>query len=96
MAYLEGIKQDLQSSMAELDRVINKSASVKKVTETLLEFDFTVTDTLSNSDLDSLMWKAEGYTIFQPVEGTMKNLLSSGNLNLIQNQLKASPKTQTV
>ena len=42
-------------------------------------------DTLDNGILDSLIMRSRGYTIFMTSEATIKDLISSGNLNLISN-----------
>ncbi len=85
ISYLSGVKQDLESSLSELDRVIKKSSNVKNITTALLDIKPEKGINIPEEILDSMMFYAEGYTIFQPAKGTMQDLISSGNLNLLSN-----------
>ena len=79
--YLIGLKNDLESSQSELNRVIEKTDRVRNITTSLLEYK--EENNIPEEVLDSMIFRADGYTIFIPAEGTINDLISSGNLNII-------------
>lgn len=83
--YLSSLKQDFNETKRDLTRVTDKTESVKKITNLLLSLQGNPMDTLDNGILDSLIMRSRGYTIFMTSEATIKDLISSGNLNLISN-----------
>ena len=83
--YLSGMKLDFQETKKELDRVISKTDRVRKVTYTLLSMDNAERDTVSPKLMDSLLVRSTGYTIFMTSQATIRDLIGSGNLDLITN-----------
>ncbi|MEM9050967.1 MAG: DUF6090 family protein [Bacteroidota bacterium] len=82
--YLESFKHDLESDIVELERVIEKSTRVSQRADSLLmyltsaEIDFSI-------KYDRYVFSLTGFTIYLSQEGTVQDIIGSGNLNLITN-----------
>ena len=83
--YLSALKSNLEDSQEELDRVINKTKRVETTAINLLNLANNIDD-FSDLEMDSMLISTMGYTIFMTSESTIRELISSGNLNLIQNE----------
>jgi len=83
--YLTGMKLDFQDTKRELERVIGKTDRVRKLTYTLLSMDKAERETTSSQVMDSLIVRSTGYTIFMTSQATIRDLIGSGNLDLITN-----------
>jgi len=83
--YLSGMKLDFQDTKRELERVIGKTDRVRKLTYTLLSMDKAERETTSSQVMDSLIVRSTGYTIFMTSQATIRDLIGSGNLDLITN-----------
>ena len=82
---LTQLKGEFQVTQKELSRVIAKTSDVEKITNLLLSLKEISTESISNEELDSLILRSRGYTIFMSSESTIIELISTGNLGLIRN-----------
>ena len=83
--YLVDLKESLQSTKSELQRVIDKSHLSYMASDTLdrilfdkAEIPFVTMDTIINSTM--------GYTIYSPNSGMINEIMNSGNLELFENK----------
>ncbi len=83
--YLSQLKEEFKLTRKELSRVIRKTSDVERITNLLLSIQETSSDSMSNDELDSLILRSRGYTILMSSESTIVELISTGNLGLIQN-----------
>ena len=83
--YLSQLKGEFQVTQKELSRVITKTGDVEKITNLLLSLKEISTESISTEELDSLILRSRGYTIFMSSESTIIELISTGNLGLIRN-----------
>lgn len=83
--YLSQLKEEFKLTRKELSRVIRKTGDVERITNLLLSIQETSSDSMSNDELDSLILRSRGYTILMSSESTIVELISTGNLGLIQN-----------
>jgi hypothetical protein len=83
--YLSGMKSDFEQTKRELHRVIQKTARIQKVSYNLLSLDKSSRESLPSSHIDSLIDNSTGYTIFMTSQATIRDLVGSGNLDLISN-----------
>lgn len=83
--YLEQYQHDLETNLIELDRVISKQQKTIKSADLLYEVH---KGRKSVQPFDSLQYNildVANYTLFMSEEGTINDILGSGNLSLIQN-----------
>lgn len=83
--YLKGLKQNLVDSREELIRVIEESQETEKSLFELVEMVKRGVENLSNQEIDSLIFSGMSYTIFQSRQGVIDELISSGQVSIIEN-----------
>ena len=84
-SYLLGFKSDIQNSLKELDRVINKSEMASMAADSILKMKRGEIDTLNLSNFVRCVLKANGYTAYIVQQGTIDDIKGSGNLDVIKN-----------
>lgn len=83
--YLKGLKQNLLDSRKELDRVIEESMVTVSALNNLVN-EVRKSDTqMSHQDIDSLLMYGMSYTKFQSRQGVIDELISSGQVSIIDN-----------
>jgi len=85
--YLSGLKTDLNQSKTALIRVINKTQRVAKTADTFLTLIKRNGDALSQIQIDSLSGGCAGFTVFMPREGVINDIIGSGKLDMIKNNV---------
>jgi len=83
--YLNRLTEDLEKDLADLDIEINKRLDkaevAKKMTLELADVDYQLKRNLKEEDINLIIY---GWTQFYPNNNTYLELLSTGNLNLIE------------
>lgn len=85
LAYLQSFHQDLERNLRELDRVIQKSENVVVASDSLIALSSKGLSQLPAGGLNPLMDGLLGYTKHMTRQGTIEDLLGSGNLEVIRN-----------
>lgn len=83
--FLKSFKIDLEANLKELERVIKKSELVKVRANRILEYKRGDIDSLTLTQLDTLVMTISGYTMFLSQDGTIEDIIGSGSLNIIKN-----------
>lgn len=83
--YLKSYKTDLEANRDEFQRVIEKSNHTIVVADSLLKMATGRIDHIDLGDMGRLLVEASGYTNFLNQGGTVKEVIESGNLNVIKN-----------
>ncbi|NQZ77012.1 MAG: hypothetical protein HRT61_13055 [Ekhidna sp.] len=84
-SYLKEYKRDLEVNIAELDRVTKRATYTSQVCDSLMGHIIQDTLELSDEAISILILESVYYTVFTAHESTIRDLLSSGNLELIGN-----------
>lgn len=82
---LESYKIDLQSNIKELERVIQKSEITQSASDSVLAYHQSKIKDVSLEQLEELIMKATGFTVYKTNEGTVQDVLGSGVLGIITN-----------
>lgn len=85
LGYLEGFQRDLGRNLMELDRVIEKSGLAHQGADSLLTGLALDTAGVPSEKLLRYLPQISGYTVFLGFDGTLEDLLGSGNLAVIRN-----------
>lgn len=85
LAYLESFQRDLERNVAELDRVIEKSGNVYRDADALIQVVAGAADEVRSDTVADFLSGIHGYTVFLGFDGTLEDLLGSGNLAVIRN-----------
>lgn len=83
--YLTSLKSDIEDSLKELGRVINKTEEVRMAVRGVLEYSKTEKEDIPIALVDSLIQETFGYTIAMTNEGTIQDIKGSGDLKVIRN-----------
>ena len=83
--YLDALKADFEKSIMALNRVIRKTTRVSKGADTLAGLIKNQGHELTAIQIDTLMDVSTGFTVFMPSEGVIKDIISSGKLDMIKN-----------
>ena len=83
--FLKSFKTDLLANKEELNRVIKKAEYTFISSDSILQFKRGELDTLSLMSFAYCMTDATGFTVFQTQEGTIQDIMGSGNLGIIKN-----------
>ncbi|MCZ4407481.1 DUF6090 family protein [Cryomorphaceae bacterium 1068] len=82
---LRSFQTDIAASIRELDRVIEKSKITALAADSILSIHRDQSESIEPSDMGELMMTLTGYTSFASQDGTVSDILGSGNLDIIQN-----------
>jgi hypothetical protein len=87
-AYLLSLQSEFKTNLSKLDRTISENKELMQNIEELLTlFDSNVLDTISDKEISDIMFSFFGSSVsYQPSKGVLTDIISSGNLNLIQNE----------
>jgi len=82
---LDELKSDFSYNKAELNRNIKKANKLASYCDSLLLIFDLPKEEVDLNKLSSFTRRLSGYSTFNPSNGALNNLLSSGNLNIIKN-----------
>ncbi len=85
LTYLQSFQQDLERNLTELDRVLEKSNNIIQSSDSLMALGSQGLSDLPPGSLNSLMDGLLGYTKHMTRQGTIEDLLGSGDLEVIRN-----------
>lgn len=85
MQFLKNFKSDLLANKTELERVLIKAHQTTLYADSILQYKKGILDTLSLMSFTGCMMNATGFTVYQSQEGTIQDILGSGNLDIITN-----------
>ncbi|MBT8300633.1 MAG: hypothetical protein KJO63_04835 [Maribacter sp.] len=85
--YLSDLKTDLKQSQTSLNRVIKKTDGVAKTIDTLVALIKTNNEALTAPQIDSLTIRSTGFTVLMPSEGVINDIIGSGKLDMIKNNV---------
>jgi hypothetical protein len=83
--YLQALQQDLEQNLLELDRVIEKSGGVLRACDSIFDYSKRIPHRIPGDSLLKYMGKISGYTKHMTQQGTIQDLMGSGNLAVILN-----------
>ena len=83
--FLERFKEDLTNSKDELVRVIKKTELVFTSADSILKLKREEIDIIPLNDFVGCIMDGTGFTVYQTQEGTIQDIMGSGNLDLIKN-----------
>lgn len=83
--FLKNFKTDLLANQKELKRVIEKTEVTSVSADSILQHKRGELDSLNLISFVSCMMNATGFTVYQSQEGTIKDILGSGKLDIITN-----------
>jgi len=83
--FLEGFKKDLLANKIELNRVIEKTDKTSNSSDSILQFQRGDIEALNLRSFIRCMMNATGFTVYQTQEGTIQDIMGSGNLDVIRN-----------
>ena len=83
--FLKSFKVDLLANKVELNRVIEKTENTSKSSDSILRYKRGELESLSLYSFMGCMMDATGFTVYITQEGTIKDILGSGNLGIIKN-----------
>lgn len=82
---LMSFKKDLEENIIELERVIKKSKNTSSKADSILMLQKKEIEDVTLPKLLNLIMDATGFTIYSTHEGTVQDILGSGNLDIIKN-----------
>lgn len=83
--FIESFKNDLLVNKTELNRVIEKSEITSKISDSILKLQRGELDDFNIEVFVSCVMNATGFTVYKTQEGTIKDIMGSGQLDVIQN-----------
>ena len=83
--YLVSFKNDLFANITELERVIQKSEFTSNKADSVLKFRNNEIDDIALPELIRFIMGASGFTVYASHEGTIQDVIGSGNLDIIKN-----------
>ena len=83
--FLEGFKKDLLANKIELNRVIEKTDKTSNSSDSILQFQRGDIEALNLRSFIRCIMNATGFTVYQTQEGTIQDIMGSGNLDVIRN-----------
>ena len=86
--YLLSLQSEFQTNLNKINESISENKVLMIDIEQMLTlFDNNVRDTISDKEISDIMFSIFGNTVsYQPSKGVLTDIISSGNLNLIQNE----------
>ncbi|MEM5566086.1 DUF6090 family protein [Psychroserpens sp. AS72] len=86
--YLLSLQTEFKTNLKKInDCIIENEARINSVEKMLTLFDVDVSDTTSDKTISDIMFSIfGGEATYQPSKGVLTDIISSGNLNLIQNE----------
>ncbi|MFT5229074.1 MAG: hypothetical protein ACI9EV_002227 [Urechidicola sp.] len=86
--YLSSLKAEFQTNMKKIDDCLARTTERMHASEDMLAlFDKNIIDTTSSTTLSNILYGAlSGSATYTPSKGVLTDIISSGNLNLIQNE----------
>jgi hypothetical protein len=85
LAYLREFHQDIRRNLEELDRVIEKSGRTTRACDSVIAYSKKDLGDVSDGRLLNFSDALLGYTKHMTQEGTIEDLMGSGNLGVIKN-----------
>jgi len=87
-AYLLSLQSEFKTNLSKVNRTISANKELLNDIEKMLTlFDNNVRDTISDKKISDIMYSIFGNSVsYQPSKGVLTDIISSGNLNLIQNE----------
>ena len=87
-AYLLSLQSEFKTNLSKVNRTISENKELMNNIEQMLTlFDSNVRDTISDKGISDIMYSIFGNSVsYQPSKGVLTDIISSGNLNLIQNE----------
>jgi hypothetical protein len=87
-AYLLSLQSEFKTNLSKVNSTISKNKELMNNIEQMLTlFDSNVRDTISDKGISDIMYSIFGSSVsYQPSKGVLTDIISSGNLNLIQNE----------
>jgi len=82
---LKGFKEDLHANIIELNRVIKKTEDTSSSADSILQFKRGDLGILNLKSFVACLMDATGFTVYQTQEGTIQDIIGSGNLDVISN-----------
>jgi len=83
--YLVSFKNDLFANITELERVIQKSEITSNKADSILKFQNNEIDDIALPELIHFIMGASDFTVYGTQEGTIQDVIGSGNLDIIKN-----------
>ena len=86
--YLLSLRTEYETNLIKINKSIKENKErVNSVEEMLTLFDTNVRDTISDKAISNVMYSVfSSEATFEPSKGVLTDIISSGNLNLIQNE----------
>jgi len=86
--YLLSLQNEFQTNLNKINEIISENKNLMNDIEQMLTlFDNNVLDTISDKEISDIMYSIFGNTVsYRPSKGVLTDIISSGNLNLIQNE----------
>ena len=82
---LISFKKDIEENIIELERVIKKSKNTSSKADSILMLQKNEIENITLPKLLDLIMEATGFTIYSTHEGSVQDILGSGNLDIIKN-----------
>ena len=83
--FLKNFKADLLTNKLELERVIKKTERTIIYADSILQHKKGALESLSLFSFTNCIMNASGFTVYKSQEGTIQDILGSGNLDVISN-----------
>ena len=86
--YLLSLQSEYETNLLKINKAIKENKKrVNSVENMLTLFDTHIRDTISDKAISDILYSVfSGEATFQPSKGVLTDIISSGNLNLIQNE----------
>ncbi|NRD22360.1 hypothetical protein HNV10_03850 [Winogradskyella litoriviva] len=87
-AYLLSLQSEFKTNLEKINNCLTENYNQVKAVENMLTlFDDNVRDTISEKEISNIIFSVfKGVPTFIPSKGVLTDIISSGNLNLIQNE----------
>ncbi len=87
-AYLLSLQSEFKTNLNKVNTTISDNKKLMNDIEQMLTlFDSNVRDTISDKEISGLIYSVFGNSVtYNPSKGVLTDIISSGNLNLIQNE----------
>tara|TARA_R110000737_G_C14430655_1_gene459623 strand:+ start:16 stop:780 length:765 start_codon:yes stop_codon:yes gene_type:complete len=87
-AYLLSLQSEFKTNLNKVNKTVSENKKlINDIEKMLTLFDSNVRDTISDKGISDIMYSVFGNTVsYQPSKGVLTDIISSGNLNLIQNE----------
>jgi len=87
-AYLLSLQSEFKTNLKKIEETIAENETlIKNIEQMLTLFDGNIRDTISDKKVSDIIYSVFGNSVtYQPSKGVLTDIISSGNLNLIQNE----------